>query len=127
MGTRLYPITKNPQVIEKLAGVNPGTYEALDIFTRNPENEYTYDTTEEEYEDLCSRKPAGWRALEQFQTWGWNKFNGAALGVLKRWGLDREAGSTKNPIVVRALVTSMGIDLEGKGVKLEDLEGLVWY
>ena len=118
-------MTQNGQVLEKLAGVTPGTYETLNVFTSHPDNEYTTETTEEEYEDLCSRKPPGWRELEQFQIFGCHKFNKPALGVLERWKLDRECGSTQNPIVVRALVTSMGIDL--KGVKLEELEGLRWY
>jgi len=127
MGTRLYPITKKTEIIEQLAEVPAGTYAALEEFEANPENECTYgeyEDIEKNYEIHC-RKTPGMQQLDGFILYGWNKFNGAALGVLKRWGLEREMGKTTNPIIVRALINSMEIDL--KGVKLEELEGLVWY
>ena len=124
MGTRLYPITKKPEIVEQLAEVPTGTYAALREFEMDPENEYTYGDMEKGYEVHCRKSPE-FHQLDGFILYGWDKFNGAALGVLKRWRLEREMGRTTNPIIVRALINSMGIDL--KGVKIEDLEGLIWH
>lgn len=124
MGTRLYPITKKAEIVEQLAEVPTGTHAALRAFETDPENQYSYGDMDKGYEVHCRKSPE-LHKLDDFLLYGWDKFNGAALGVLQRWGLEREIGKTTNPIIVRALINSMGIDL--KGVKIEDLEGLVWH
>lgn len=125
MGTRLYAGTKNAEIIEQLAGVPQGTYEALKAFESNPENQYNWGDTEKGNEVYCRRQQQPNLALlDEFLTYGWGRFNNAAIGVLERWGLDREVGSTSNPVVIRALITSMKIDT--RQIPLEKLEGLAW-
>lgn len=125
MGTRLYPRTESSEILEKLAGVPTGTHAALIEFESAPENQYNWGDGEKGYEVYCRRKELkAVDELDGFITYGWGKLNNAALGVLKRWGLERETGTTTNPIVVRALITSMEIDL--KGTRIKDLKGLSW-
>lgn len=125
MGTRLYAGTKNAQIIEQLAGVPEGTYETLKAFEEDPQNQYVWGDTEKGYEVYCRKQSQPNLALlDEFLLYGWGKFNNAAIGVLERWGLNREVDSTSNPVIIRSLITSMGIDT--KGVAHRELEGLKW-
>jgi hypothetical protein len=125
MGTRLYARTENAAIIEKLAGVPQGTYAALQEFDSNPENQYDWGDTEKGYEVYCRKQQSpDLSTLEEFLLYGWGKFNRATIGVLERWQLNREVGSTTNPVIVRSLITSMGIDT--KGVAHREFEGLKW-
>lgn len=125
MGTRLYARTENAAIIEKLAGVPQGTYAALQEFDSNPENQYDWGDTEKGYEVYCRKqKSPDLSTLDEFLLYGWGKFNRATIGVLERWQLNREVGSTTNSVIVRSLITSMEIDT--KGIPLEKLEGLKW-
>jgi hypothetical protein len=125
MGTRLYPRTKRPKTLEILAEVPARTYEKLEEFKSEPENQYNPEDTKkrrEVWERKQKRKSLN--KLDDFLLYGWGGLNKPAIKVLERWGLNARIGETRNPVVVRALVNSMGIDL--KEIELDSLEGLKW-
>lgn len=67
MGTRLYPITKNPRKIEKLAGVPAGTWEAY------RELEKRFPNEDEFYAALYEPRNENVLRLQSFDLNGWGK------------------------------------------------------
>ncbi len=127
MGVRLYPNTKNPANLEKLAGVNPGTYEALmalkkDCGVDDPDNPpKDYRETESRYETFFNRMTApGWGThnvyeLHGFLLYGWGKFSDRS-GIAPGY-----AGSLDDRELIQRLFVENGIFAD-----LDLCEGVHW-
>lgn len=134
MGTRLYPMTENTEILERLAGVPVGTYELYKAIKDEHaerkaelERKWYAATTEDEklelhfqYEDVAAefydrmQENPDVSALDQFIGSGWGKIQFPADCY----------GEVTDPITVRQLLCIQGADLNG--VTIEELEGIYW-
>lgn len=126
MGTRLYPITDNISIIERLAGVAPGT----DVLLRQLEATWK-ETRSDVWDsdtlyDLLDQHPDANR-LYDFQLFGWGKLN------LQQWALirtmttsedDLYAGSTTDPVMMKKLLELVAHNCWDNN--LEGLSGVRW-
>jgi len=150
MGTRLYPTTKNPRIIEILARVPEGTAAKLTAI----ENKYLEQSNQiterfnaaEKIGDEATLKECriAWseveleksqeidrdddlEALYHFELYGWGKVTNAAYALAIKHG-DAEAGtigSVTNINLVNQFLLAQGVTLPDE-VKIEDLEGIGW-
>ena len=84
MGTRLYPNTRKPESLEKLAGVAPGTHGRLTAVLARHKNELEAAPREErgdkgyaQWLEIHSDPDLG--TLDEFLTYGWGKFSGGTI------------------------------------------------
>jgi hypothetical protein len=120
MGTRLYPRTRNVNVLEKLAGVPAGTSNTLE------ELETKRDTMDSmDYYDLLDKHPEA-NILDNFMTFGWGKLNSEQWAVAKELLGPDECwnGSITDPADVLRMLNAKFCMLNG--VSIEELEGVYW-
>tara|TARA_B100001778_G_C18534201_1_gene605137 strand:- start:803 stop:1231 length:429 start_codon:yes stop_codon:yes gene_type:complete len=113
MGTRLYPLTKDTRKVEQLIEVLPGTTKFLEVkdnlykvFEEQNKGrtedhngmEYPVDLR---YEWHCLFHNSDVERLDEFQTFGWGKFN---LNYLDEG--DRICGETHDPDMMANLLIS---------------------
>lgn len=128
MGVRLYPMTKNPDVLAKLLGISrvevmfgEKYYEVEADFkakyTGNDDPGYVF------YSEVGCVLP-GVFAAKDFDLFGWGHLASGVYPFLKAYGHDYVAGHTTEPEQVRMILAAQGVDLHG--VTLEELEGINW-
>tara|TARA_R100001443_G_scaffold67246_1_gene76063 strand:+ start:224 stop:613 length:390 start_codon:yes stop_codon:yes gene_type:complete len=105
MGTRLYPESDNPRILEKLAGVRIGTIEKLKIvkdaqysFENNPPKGLHPDVIAYAFFTLMS--DTQFDTLDTFLMSGWGKFD---LDLIKPY---TPAGGTSDPDLAEKLLRS---------------------
>lgn len=118
--TRLYPYTRNPEVLERLAGVPAGTSQAADQLDRELEAARFDDEAYEAAERAAGEAAC---ALRGFRIFGWGRFRG--WQAAEDAGHDPVSGSTSDEDLVAALLRAQGVSLP-EGVTLADLEGVGW-
>ena len=141
MGTRIYPTTKNPAIIEILAGVPAGTHESLTRITLANERECSKaQDAGIDWGKIEEMKHHHWKELQEmpeglldgFLTFGWGKFTREAYDEIRNnipEGEDESwlwNGSTNNVGLIDSIMEAQGVDLEKLGVNPENLEGLCW-
>jgi hypothetical protein len=117
MATRLYPSTTNETSIEILAGVPAGTTVELNAIKAKFEGRPHDDFLDAIY-SLSGDVPLPVARLHNFQMFGWGRVNYGALTAL---GFDGEGDSTKDPAMVRLILSTHEIDVDPALV-----EGLNW-
>ena len=124
MGTRLYPLTKNESIIERLAGVPEGTTQKLRAFEKLRES-----INSDEWHDKLSDSPAMDR-LYDFELFGWGKLNSEQWDLAKAICGDEEyySGSTKDPEQVRLMLNALHDQWkETLGlINIDELDGVYW-
>ena len=119
MGVRLYPVTKDKAVLEKLAGVPAGTvrrYESLgEMYSDRDWEVFQYIVNADE-------SLARWA---NFIGNGWGKANQVSNKWLTPGGGDLNTPIT-DPVKVEEILRECGVQLP-EGVVVEDLEGVVWF
>lgn len=132
MGTRLYPISKDNAVIEKLVGVPAGSMELFKKFqeellekfpdTKDPIMDQDQEPSYLRWSAINDHPVFG--VLDHFETYGWGKFN---LWILKFFELDTCAGQTTDAKVITELLSSTGVSPDSDQVKLlVDTGGVCW-
>ena len=111
MGTRLHPETKDPTVLECLAGVPMGTTNQLQAIKLNSGT------------PLACDGPVGY--LYAFESEGFGRLTEKSLQLVEQWGLDYWAGATTAPERVRQLLQAQGVTLPA-GVNQSHLGGVYW-
>lgn len=128
MGVRLYPSTKNPDVLAKLLGISRVEvifgflyYEAETAFKNAYKGEddpgYVF------YSEVGCTLP-GVFAAKDFDLFGWGKLKSGVYPLMKAYGLETEGGHTTEPEQVMMILAAQGAMLYG--VTLEELEGISW-
>jgi hypothetical protein len=134
MGTRLYPMTKDTALLEKLAEVPPGTAAALerfeavtaaltdeqllaltglDVNTRGNGRHCAIYKLREAVEEIAN--------YDSFITFGWGKFQGHQLVA----PANRVCNGTTDLALVKQLLQAQGVTLPD-GVTTVSLGGLCW-
>lgn len=114
MATRLYPITKDPINLEKLAVVPAGTYAKLtELNALKPDSHNFYDPDVEAWYDLVEDDPDV-HTLYNFIMSGWGRVRMPNLGC---------AGIAVNPVEIARIMA--GHDLIGIDWTLTG--GLCWH
>lgn len=110
MGIRLYPNTDNVAILEKLAGVKPGTAARLaEIETRHAAeietaaHEERYDLGYKHWQEIDADEDLG--SYSHFMLYGWGKFDGAGIAI-------GECGSLNDLSEVATLFQRMGINAD---------------
>ena len=134
MGTRLYPVSKDNAVIEKLVGVPAGSVEGFKKFQEELLKKFP-DTNEPVIDQNLEPGYLRWEAindhpvygiLDHFDTYGWGKFD---MWILKFHSLDTCAGQTTDAKVITELLSSTydGNSPDSNQVKLlVDTGGVCW-
>lgn len=128
MATRLYPQTRNREVLAQLAGVRADTWRELKLM-RRVERALKHFTTEFDFDEGESLRFAAWQEnqgtqiaiLDNFLLCGWGRVDGAVLTSL---GFDPYCGATDDLSLVTYLCRRHGVAL--CGVDVAALEGLTW-
>lgn len=125
MATRLYPITKAPSLLEKLARVPEGTHHRL-IRLKAKYQPARNDDEEKSYREELDNDPELDR-LDLFQLFGWGRLNNATCEYLQAvLGQDVEGGqNTFDENVIQGVLNAMEITLP-EGIVPDDLGGLCW-
>ena len=141
MGTRIYPTTRNGNILEILAGVPAGTFESLQTLlteqkaqmdkARNERKDFVeLDQIDYEHYKVRQNRPEG--LLDGFLTFGWGKFTNETYELINGnipVGADTDwvwCGGTKDVGLIDSIMETQGVDLEKLGINPEDLEGLSW-
>jgi hypothetical protein len=141
MGTRIYPTTRNGNILEILAGVPAGTHASLTKITLD--NNAEVERLQREGLDwvaIDEVKFQQWKkfqllpegGLDGFLTFGWGKFTNETYEIIKGnipAGEDEEwvwCGGTTDVGLIDSIMEAQGVDLEKLGINPEDLEGLSW-
>ena len=105
MGTRLYPQTDDPRILEKLAGATTGTYEKLKIikdaqyaYEKNPPSDLHPDVIGYAFFTLMNETE--FDRLDNFLEFGYGKFDYSLLGRYS------PGGGTSDPALVEKLLRS---------------------
>lgn len=124
MSVRLYPKTKDPVKLEKLAGVPIGTYaklEALEAMEPNW-NKPKSLADEEAWFDLLDESEY-MQALHMLKTFGF----GRVRADLEGFGLDPICGSTDEAEMVKTLLIEQDLNLTSDILTIAYLcEGVCW-
>lgn len=137
MGTRLYPITKNPQTLELLAKVPSGTFDLLQkneaeekaeiekaCKGKNPTESFQIqDEIESKFYNLRFKTPLS--QLDIFQSIGWGKLHSPVYGLLEKAGKNPVWGEELDPSIVQKILNLQGVELPPE-VSVENLEGICW-
>jgi len=141
MGTRIYPTTRNGNILEILAGVPAGTFESLQTLlteqkaqmdkARNERKDFVeLDQIDYEHYKARQNRPEG--LLDGFLTFGWGKFTNETYELINGnipVGADEDwlwNGGTTDVGLIDSIMEAQGVDLEKLGINPEDLEGLSW-
>ena len=128
MGINVYPITKNPAQLERLAQVPGGTFQALREFEkRNPAIKNPEASSDERYKAYCLLN----EYQEQIRTLELHGFGKIPFGDLANiLGTDNEpdvfSGSTDEPETIAQILEAL--ERQGYSVPDADLlaEGICW-
>lgn len=130
MATRLYPNTRNPRVLEQLAGVPAHTSKLLPVFDRievlaGRIDGLTRNRFDLGYKAFCLRHrfPAVAR-LKNFLMFGWGRFR-APNWYWEVTKEERYAGSTDSFLEMLKLLRFQEVELP-ETLSVFDLEGLHW-
>jgi len=135
MGTRLYPNTQDPRVLERLAGVPAGTHEKLaairekyaelareakaNCTTVEEFAEVEYELDSQEFDEISVDPNTD--AYDSFVIFGWGRIPNFRL-------IDRDydlvVGNETQPDKVEAIFKLQRVDL--KGVTLAEIGGVHW-
>lgn len=123
MGTRLYPLTNDTTLIERIAGVPEGTTQKLRAF------EQLRDTIHEDvwYKQLAE-SPAIDR-LHDFELFGWGKLNSEQWEIAKEiCGEEYYSGTTKDSEQVTRMLNALHDQWkETLGlIDISKLDGVYW-
>ena len=131
MATRLYPVTTDPRVLERLAGVPEGTHEKLAAIrekyarARRAEDAQLENLDSQEFEDICNDLSAA--RYNTFILFGWGRISN--LRLIDR-GYDLAAGSETQFVRVMQILDLQRIDLQQhvdfKGVTFAEIGGVRW-
>ncbi|MBI4673130.1 MAG: hypothetical protein HY741_15865 [Chloroflexi bacterium] len=135
MGTRLYPNTNDPRVLERLAGVPEGTHEKLatlrekyaelareaqaNCTTAEELARVEYDLDSQEFEAISADRNTF--AYDSFIIFGWGRIKN--LRLIDR-DYDLVVGNESQPDKVEAILKMQRVDL--KGVTLAEIGGVHW-
>jgi hypothetical protein len=135
MGTRLYPKTNDPRVLERLAGVPQGTHEkrtairekyaelareaSANCATAEELAQVKYDLDSQEFDEIGADPKTD--AYDSFVTFGWGRI--CDFRHIDR-GYDLGAGSETQPDKVEAILELHRVDLNG--VTLAEIGGVQW-
>ena len=126
MATRLYPHNQSPDLLERLAGVPPGTYQRLMSIRerygqRNTPGLEGYEAAEQYYAEVFADPDIN--ALDSQLVFGWGRLTPQAEQLAKQ--IDSASfGSIRDPNQVQLLLTAQGIALHN--VTIAELGGLSW-
>ena len=126
MAVRLYPHNQSPDLLERLAGVPPGTYQRLISIRehypqRNNPGLEGYEASSQYYAEIFADPDVN--ALDNQLVYGWGRLTPQAQQLAKR--IDSACfGSIHDPKQVQFLLTAQGIDLQD--VTIAELGGLCW-
>ena len=130
MGIRLYPVTENPVVLEKLAGVPAGTHALLEAMREKYKllrialsPSQRYELEEQEYQELDENAALG--TLDHFLTFGWGRVNMNVLIAANPANEGEYSGRETDTIKVGGILLGHGIAIPGS-VSASELEGLRW-
>jgi len=141
MGTRIYPTTRNGNILEILAGVPAGTLESLkslmveqkeQIDKARSEGKDFVELDQIDYEHYKIRQSRPEGLLDGFLTFGWGKFTNETYELINGnipAGEDKDwvwCGGTTDVGLIDSIMEAQGVDLEKLGINPEDLEGLSW-
>ena len=126
MAVRLYPHNQSPDLLERLAGVSPGTYQRLMAIReaypqRNAPGLEGYEAAAQYYAKIFA--DADVNALDNQLVYGWGRLTPHALQVAKRIG-SACFGSIHDPRQVQRLLLAQGVELQN--VAISELGGLCW-
>ena len=131
MATRLYPLSKDETLLERLAGVAPGTAAALRAFEANlppkpprHDDHAAWAKWDGAHFDALSVRPE-LDALEHFRVFGWHRVTPRVLALLRTYGLEPADDATQTPEHVAALLAAQGVVLP-EHVTPAELGGLTW-
>ena len=135
MGTRLYPNTNDPRVLERLAGVLEGTHEKLaairekyaELIRNAPANCTTveelagveYDLQSKEFDEIRDDQKVD--TYDDFVTFGWGRIPN--LRLIDR-GYDLVVGNETQPDKVEAILKLHQVDLND--VTITEIGGVHW-
>jgi hypothetical protein len=135
MGTRLFPNTNDPRVLERLAGVPEGTHEkvaairekyaeltrgeTVNCTTVKELAEVEYDLESKEFDEIGADPNT--EAYDDFIIFGWGRIPN--LRLIDR-SYDLIVGSEVQPDKVEAILKLHRVDL--KGVTLAEFGGVRW-
>jgi len=140
MGTRLYPKTTNPEILERLAQVHPGTYARLTALQGRYSNLASQLPTDESAFLRCERlsyrlykevhRVEALASLDSFLTFGWGKLRGPVWDLLKKHpdmvdGDDIYCASCDDIDFCRNILLLQGVELPA-GFSPDDFGGLCW-
>ena len=140
MGVRLYPNTKNPTILEQIAGVPAGTYQRLQDIRAKHEAEqqpirdaYPEARGDQKFQLGCQLREMKYRqnneiwddgdlrALDVYETFGFGKFKLPAH--IRAAGGDENSGTITDPDLVQELAKVNNLYLN---CELSLLEGFRW-
>lgn len=110
MGTRLYPVTTDPRVLERLAGVPAGTYNDLESLKKRMADKPYREFADKVWHDRDLR------LLDMFLSFGWGRVDSRICPDC--------CGDTKWPRRMAEILEWHNVDLNG--VSIDELDGLEW-
>jgi hypothetical protein len=130
MGTRLYPVAKNA-VLDKLAGVEEGSFDALDKVNAAFESLQV-----PELPRLCPSaalyamrrgviEELGLEDADKFQLFGWGKLTIYVWAILEALGTPDCAGQVNDKEIMEDMLISQDVELP-EGVSINDIDALCW-
>jgi hypothetical protein len=126
MGTRLYPSTSDSSIMERLAGVAPGTQALLEQLEATWKETRSSDRDSDTLYDLLDAHPEANR-LYDFHLFGWGKLNSEQWALIRSNAASEDdvyGGSTIDPRLMQQLVDL--VYYNGHRVNLEGVTALSW-
>ena len=146
MGTRLYPKTENPKVLESILGVPSGTYSeykrietegraelasiqevfeaAVSVGAELEPIRWMYSSAQDKNYDALNATPE-LGAMDHFITLGWGKLSSSVWSFLNFLNKDDCGDGTEKPEEIEEILRRHGVVLP-EGTSAKDLEGLYW-
>ena len=126
MGTRLYPKTNDSSIMERLAGVAPGTQALLEKLEATWKETRSDDWDSDTLYDLLDAHPEANR-LYDFHLFGWGKLNSDQWTLIRNNVTSEDdvyGGSTSDPRLMQQLVDLVAHNCWD--TNLEGVESLSW-
>lgn len=124
MGTRLYPITTNTDILERIAGVPQGTSAKLEALV-----EQRAEMSSEAWHNMLDQHVDAER-LYDFQLFGFGKLSFRQWqALLEKFGDDAyNGGSTCDDALVTTLLNELDVRWKQRLglINISDLEGVCW-